>query len=227
VPHGAFEEVINRICNNYNLKTSEIKMKKIFSRTKPARKLRVKHRGRNSPMTGIEALLLANILRHDALRQPVSCSEGLVLANSLIDGMVAQIDLMACKAMHLKNGTDENSFVTLGWRYWQIFCRWNRDVISSKKAVQFDSKRDDWSHLEMYDGVCDRLAEVGVAEVLDNEVWLDIHGNIVENEAESYRRKTKYLLRHPEKLIFVDEVGENISQKGDGNADSQKFVVTK
>jgi hypothetical protein len=79
----------------------------------------------------------------------------------------------------------------------------------------------------MYDGVYDRLAEAGFAEVLDNEVWLDIHGNIVQNEVESYRQKTKYLLRHPEKLLFVDEVSKNISQKGDGNPGGQKFMVAK
>jgi hypothetical protein len=54
---------------------------------------------------------------------------------------------------------------------------------------------------------------------------LDVHGNIVQTEEETYGRKTKYLLKHPQKLIFVDEVGENISQKGDGNAGGQKFVV--
>jgi hypothetical protein len=30
---------------------------------------------------------------------------------------------------------------------------------------------------------------------------------------------------HPEKLVFFDEVGENISQKGDDNAGGQKFMV--
>jgi hypothetical protein len=110
------------------------------------------------------------------------------------------------------------------------FYRRNKDVISCKKAVRFDSKRDDWCHLEknqdMHDGVYDKLAEAGVVQVLENEVWLDINGNIVENEAEAYGRKTEYLLRHPEKLLFVDEVCENIPQKGDVNNGCQKFMVT-
>jgi hypothetical protein len=118
-------------------------MKTILSRIKPERKLRAKHRGTNPPMAGIEAQLLAAILRCAALHQPVWSAEGLVLANSLIDGTVAQINLMAWKATHLKDGTDDNSFGTLGWCYWLIFCGQNRDVISSKKAVWFDSKRDD------------------------------------------------------------------------------------
>jgi hypothetical protein len=103
------------------------------------------------------------------------------------------------------------------------------DIISSKKVVRFDSKRDDWCRLEnfkdIYDDVYDKLAEAGITEELDAEVWLDRHGNIAKTEAESYGRKTKYLLRYPEKLIFVDEVGDHISQKGDGNAGGQKFMV--
>jgi hypothetical protein len=55
---------------------------------------------------------------------------------------------------------------------------------------------------------------------------LDRHGKIFQTEEEAYGRKTKYLLKHPEKLIFVDEVGKNILQKGDDNARGQQLAVT-
>jgi hypothetical protein len=77
--------------------------------------------------------LLVAILRCDALCQPMSCVEVLALTNFLIEGKAAQINLMAWKAKHLKNGTFDNSFGTLGWRYWQNFCRRNKNAISSKK----------------------------------------------------------------------------------------------
>jgi hypothetical protein len=69
-------------------------------------------------MAGIEAHLLAAILRRAALRQPVSCAEGLVLANSLIEGTMAQVELMEWKKIHLKNKSHNDSFGTLGPRYW-------------------------------------------------------------------------------------------------------------
>jgi hypothetical protein len=47
----------------------------------------------------------------------------------------------------------------------------------------------------MYHGVYEKLAETGIVEELDDEVWLDRHDNIVETEADVYGRKTKYLLR--------------------------------
>jgi hypothetical protein len=73
-------------------------------------------------MAGIESPFFAAILVRVAFCQHVSCVEGLVLANSLIDGTVAQVDLVEWKATHIKNRTHDDSFDTLGWRYWQIFC---------------------------------------------------------------------------------------------------------
>jgi hypothetical protein len=229
VPRGTFEKAIQKVCEKYNIERSEIKMETALSRNKVGRKLKVKHRGTNSPMAGIEGHLLAAILRRAALRQPVSCAEGLELANSLIEGTTTQLDLMAWKKANLKNGPDDDSFGSLGVRYWKNFCRRNADLISAKKAVRFDSKRDDWCRLDnfedMYDDVYERLWEAGIAEKLDEAVWRDKDNNIVETQAEAYGRKTKYSLLHPEYLVMVDEVGENISQKGDGNAGGQKFMV--
>jgi hypothetical protein len=51
--------------------------------------------------------------------------------------------------------------------------------------------------------------------------------NIVNTEAEAYGRQTSYSLLHPNKLVFFDEVGENISQKYDGNAGRQTYMVAK
>jgi hypothetical protein len=44
------------------------------------------------------------------------------------------------------------------------------------------------------------------------------------DKGRSIQKKTKYLLKHLEKLIFVDEVGENESQKGDVNDYGQTFM---
>jgi hypothetical protein len=75
-----------------------------------------------------------------------------------------------------------------------------------KKAVRLDSKRDDWCRLEkivdMYDGVYTKLVESGVAEVLEHDVWRDMHTNVVQTEAEAYGRNTRYSLLHPETLVF-------------------------
>jgi hypothetical protein len=57
---------------------------------------------------------------------------------------------MEWKKTHLKNGPQDDTFGTLGQRYWQNFCRTNADIITLKKAVRFDSKRDDWCRLKKF-----------------------------------------------------------------------------
>jgi hypothetical protein len=61
---------------------------------------------------------------------------------------------------------------------------------------------------------------------LSDAVWRDKDNTIV-TEADTHGRKTAYSLLpgQAHTLIVVDEVGENFSQKGDGNADGQKFMV--
>jgi hypothetical protein len=138
---------------------------------------------------------------------------------------------MDWKKNNLKNGPNDDTFGMFGQHYWQNFFRRNAGVVTSRKAVRFDSKRDDWCGLEnfadMYDGVYQRLVKAGVSEKLDYAVWRDMDNNIVNTEADAYGKKTSYSLFHQEKLVFFDEVGENILQKDDGNAGGQKCVVAK
>jgi hypothetical protein len=222
---GTFEKVIEKVCVKYNIEWNEIHMETALSRNIVWRKLKVNHRGTESPMADIEGHLLAAILCRAALRQPVSCAEGLELANSLIGGTITQLDLMTWKKANLKNGPDNDSFGSLGTGYWQNFCRRNRNLISAKKAVRVDSKRADWCRLHNFEDMYERLWEAGIAEKLDEAVWRDKYKNIVVAQGEVYGRKTQYSLLHPEYLVMVDEVEENISQKGDGNARGQKFMV--
>jgi hypothetical protein len=59
------------------------------------------------------------------------------------------------------------------------------------------------------------------------EKMLDKEGNEVTNKKYMYGRPTMYNLTHPDKLIFVDEVGDNTSQENDGNKTRAKYVTVK
>jgi hypothetical protein len=95
VHRRTLEKVIDKVCVKYNIERNEIQIETALSRNRVGRKLKVNHRGTESPMAGIEGHLLAAIICRAALRQPVSCAEGLKLANSLIEGTSTQLDLMA------------------------------------------------------------------------------------------------------------------------------------
>jgi hypothetical protein len=209
VPRGAFEKSISKICEKYNLERSEIKYNTVLSRNRTGHKLKVQHTGTLSPMVGIKAHLLGIILRRAALRHPVSCAEGLELANSLIEGTAHQLCLIEWKKKYLKKGELDVTFGFLGARYWQNFCRRNHDIIYAKKTVLFDSKRDDWCRYDnfsdMYDDVYGRLHEMGIAKKLSEAVWRDRDNNIV-TEADAYGQKTAYSLipTQAHQLIMVD-----------------------
>jgi hypothetical protein len=193
------------------------------------RKFKGKHWDTQSQMSVIEGHVLAAFFCRSALRQPVYCTEGLDLENSVIEGTTTQLDMMARKQTNLKKGPTDYSLGSLGLRYWHYYCRRNADIISAKKAVRVGIKRDDWSRLEnfkdVYDDIYGRLWEADIAEKLDEPVWRYKENIIVETHAEAYGQHTQYSLLHPEYLGMVDEVGENISQKGDGNTGGQQFMV--
>ncbi len=64
-----------------------------------------------------------------------------------------------------------------------------------------------------------------VAIKAPNPVWVSKEGMVVETKEEAWGRQTKYLLTRPDYVVFVDEVGDNPSQKNDGNIGGTKYVV--
>jgi hypothetical protein len=69
------------------------------------------------------------------------------------------------------------------------------------------------------------MVESRIAMKMPEEVWLDKDGVVVEEEHLAFGRKTKYVMTRPNYLVFVDEVGDNTSQKDDGNIAGTKYVV--
>ena len=61
------------------------------------------------------------------------------------------------------------------------------------------------------------MVETGVAVELDSPVWMDRAGNEVEDEADAYGCKVTHKVIRPDMCICGDEVGGNLSMKGDGN----------
>jgi len=76
----------------------------------------------------------------------------------------------------------------------------------------------------MYDMVYAVMVESGITIMLDHKVWVDKAGHVTYKE-NAFGHKTHYMLTHPEMMLFVDEVGDNSSQKNDGNVEGEKLVV--
>ena len=117
----------------------------------------------------------------------------------------------------------------LGNSYWKGFMKQNGHIVEAKRGIKFDTKSADWcTYLNfetMYNEVYNQMVMGGIARKLDVPVWLNKEGQIVEYEEEAFGLQTEFMLLHPNKLLFVDEVGSNTSQAKDGNIGGEKFLV--
>ena len=174
----------------------------------------------------------------------VTCREGQELVQLLIKGSTVVEEIKAWKAKHSKvkhlphvsiednddKSEDEENEAIVGKAWWRGFCRCHKNKLSAKKAVCCDSLHDDWCTLHnfevMYDKIFVCMVDCSVAiEWGDGQHWVHHEGENATCEEDAYGRKTTFSLIHPEKVIFVDEVGCNMSQKNDGNIGGEKFLV--
>ena len=125
--------------------------------------------------------------------------------------------------------TKNGGKVKLGQSYWCGFMKRHGHKIKAKKGIRFDDKRADWcthaNFKSMYEEVYSEMVAGGIAMKLDTPVWLSSVGKIVKSKEEAFGMKTKFILNHPHKLLFVDEVGSNSSQAKDGSCGGEKFLV--
>jgi len=146
------------------------------------------------------------ILHYAMMRQPITPKVGIALANSMIKGTEVEREMKRWHKISLPksvaakyNPDDEvvmKSEGVLGKTWWHNFLKRNPSI-TSKKAVRFDSLREDWCSVQnfqvMYDEVYEAMVGSGVAIKLDEEVHVDELGCIVSDE-NGFGRKTKYLV---------------------------------
>ncbi len=89
----------------------------------------------------VEPYLVELIKKLADMRQPITASQGLQLANSLINKKAIQKKVTDWRQTHCKAFKDGGGKIELGKGYWNSFLRRNRRLIRTKKAVKFDNKR--------------------------------------------------------------------------------------
>ena len=68
------------------------------------------------------------------------------------------------------------------------------------------------------------MVDCGVAiKWMDGPKWYNNDGAVVDKEEDAFGRKTAFELIHAEKVLFIDEVGCNMSKKNDGNIRGDKI----
>jgi hypothetical protein len=79
----------------------------------------------------------------------------------------------------------------------------------------------------MYDHVYQLWIERGYAVELEEPEWQDREGNSLDTEAASFGSKVTHRLIHADRILVVDECGDNTNMKKDKKAGNAKFVTGK
>ena len=205
VKYGTYNQLVETARATYNLPEDVPLKKRCLQRVhRKSRNVCVAHRGKASPMIQVETHLVDIILQYARMRQPITPKVGIALANSMIKGTNIESEMLEWRKKslpkHAVGKNDPNYEVPVegdevlckGW--WRNFLKRNPSI-SSKKAVRFDSLREDWCSVKnfevMYEEVYEAMVDSRVAIKLDEEVHVDVNGNVTEEE-EGFGRKTKY-----------------------------------
>lgn len=166
------------------------------------------------------------------IRQCLTPSNGIKLVNSMINGTANQENLVQWKNIY-----SNNSFGTVGSGYWWVFLEYNRYLIYSKNrgttcelGVQCESGRESWStythFADVNSHIIDDMVDTKLVVKLDMPVWKDREGYICQEEDALGCNVTRNMLR-PGMHIVRDEVGGNISVRGDGHTYGELDLETK
>ena len=209
-----------------------IKKKSIQQRVYRKRLVVARHPGTESPMKPIEAYIVSMLNQMAIMRQPLCVSEGLALASALIEGTEWEqrlLDFKTKRGWKQENENGEKKPV-LGKKWYRGFFNRNTHLLEKKATQKFAKDRSEWSVYrnfeQMYDEVYDAMEKAGVAKRLEEPMWADKEGNETE-ESKAHERKVTHVLTRPVMVIFVDEVGGNTSQEGDGAIGGQKKIVPR
>lgn len=117
----------------------------------------------------------------------------------------------------------------LSKRWYRGFMNRFKRVLKRGRRRHRDVKRLTWCTYEkfsnMYIAVYEKMVEAKVAIKLEEEIMLDADGKEVFTKEEMVGRPTKYILTHPDQVLFVDETGCDTNQKSDKNVGGRLYVL--
>lgn len=209
------------------------KMKKtVYSRILRGNLSGVKSR---SPVADMEPILVQMCIMRAKMRQPLTKSEGIAFANSLLEGSVGK-ELLVQK--HEDCGRNPELVGVLGKSWWYGFRKRYRDYIRVKSPVHFSNRRVTWATWDnfklMYDLTYDVWVDCGIAVKLEQPVWVDRQGQevsreVVDNQTDDEKKEHKYLICNhrlifPEGGLNMDEVGHSTGSCRDNLQGNEKRI---
>jgi hypothetical protein len=117
----------------------------------------------------------------------------------------------------------------LGQKWYKDFWKTHSHSLEKKKRHKFSKDRSKWSvhrNFIQMNEVYDAMVKAGVAEKVVEPKWVDETQQLT-NKENAFGQKATHLLLCPDYVVFVDEVGCNTSQEGDGARGREKNIVSR
>jgi hypothetical protein len=182
-------------------------------------------------MAPVEKCIVTLMEQMAKMQQPLNISEGLSLANLLIEGAEWEDVVVEFKRNRGWNPIEKYGKCkpVLGQKWYKNY--WQRHShLLEKKGHKFSKDPSKWfvhrNFIQMYNEVYDAMVKAGVVEKLVEPMWVDEMQQLT-NKENAFGRKATHLLLCPHYVVFVDEVGCNTSQEGDGARGREKKIVSR
>ncbi len=122
-----------------------------------------------------------------------------------------------------------NETRTVGVKYRRGFMKRNRHLlVSTRRGQKYELDCHNWTTYKifrnMYMHTYPEMAEAGVTDQPPQPIWMDRNGKQT-SEKDALRYMVTHKLFHPDRCFVGDEVGGNLSMKGDGHAAGKKLLT--
>jgi hypothetical protein len=223
---GTLENIIKETEKKHGLLKGTIKTETIAKRVYRNNLTGQKYQC-TSPVAKMEPVLVQYCIRLCKVGKALDKQQVLLLANSLIKNNDCEKFVIAWKK---SQGMYDETKPLLGNKWYLSFLKRHSDKIRRGRCKVQDVNRKSWctyDHFEaMYADVYETMVKAGVAKRLDEECSFDKSGTIINDASDQvFGRKSKYVMEHPEWVLFADETGCNTNQKEDGHKGGQLFVL--
>ena len=172
---GTFKQIHDKVMTDLQLHNTSIKRKTILSRINRNSLFVNKQNNKITPLMQIEPYLVQISLWKQNDGQPITPSEGISLANSLIEGKPIQTDLKCYQSSIKASPTG-----TVSTKFWQNFVKRNKELLEVGKGYRVAGNRTEWVTYEnvdlMYDLVYEKMVRSGVVKKLEPHECYYVNG---------------------------------------------------
>lgn len=226
LPNGKLNEIVSDFEKENGLQDNSISRSTVKSRVY-RKNIEGQAHQKVSPLLEVEPIIVEYCIELANIGEALTKESVIELMEETIKGTKYEEALKNFKMSRNIEMKNSNSVVGNAW--YHGFMKRNNQLVRKGRCLVKDMKRHTWCTYDhfsnMYDSVYDRMVMSGVAEIVEDDIYYDEHGNEVQDVAQMVGRPTKYRLLKPEYCLFVDETGCNTNQKEDGHVGGRRLIL--